>query len=136
MSTTTFTLTPAELALCENLPEDNLIELAAELNLLIPERISRSELLASAITRIAELARQEGLPFSRYDRDDLEALPGEHLRALALLCGSRPTVDGLLKGGQKVYKTYTRQRPQSPVAMMLPMLLTPLARYAAEHAQS
>lgn len=132
MSQKSFVLTPAELAVCENLPEDSLIELAAELNLLIPESISRSELLADAIERIAALAQREGLPFSRYDRDDLEALPTSHMEALARLCGSRPTVNGMLKGGQKVYKTYTRQRPQSPIAMMLPMLLIPLARYAAD----
>lgn len=136
MSLTTFSLTPAELAVCENLPDDNIIELAAELNLLIPERISRSGLLSSSIARLAELARQEGLPFSRYDREDLEALPREHLRALAVMCGSRPTIDGVIKGGQKVYKIYTRQRPQSPVAMMLPMLLVPLARYAADYSHS
>ena len=132
MSQKSFVLTPTELAVCENLPEDSLIELAAELNLLIPESISRSALLADAIERIAALARREGLPFSRYDRDDLEALPKAHMEALARLCGSRPTINGMLKGGQKVYKTYMRQRPQSPIAMMLPMLLIPLARYAAE----
>lgn len=132
MSHRSFILNHAELALCENLPEDNLIELAAELNLLIPERISRSALLADAIAQLAELAQREGLPFSRYDRDDLEALPKHHMEALARLCGSRPTINALIKTGQKVYKIYTRQRPQSPVAMMLPMLLAPLARYAAE----
>ena len=136
MSQTSFTLTPAELTLYENLPEGNIIALAAELDLLIPESISRSALLVDAIARIADLARQEGLPFSHYDRDDLEVLPENHLRALARLCGSRPTIDGVLKTGQKVYKTYTRQRPQSPIAMMLPMLLAPLARYAFEHVQS
>jgi len=136
MSLTTFALTPAELAVCENLPDDNIIELAAELNLLIPERISRGGLLASSIVRLAEVARQEGLPFSHYDREDLEALPREHLRALAVLCGSRPTIKGVIKGGQKVYKIYTRQKPQSPVAMMLPMLLVPLARYAADYSHS
>ena len=134
MSETSFTLTPAELTLCENLPEDNLIELAAELDMLIPERISRPALLSQSIVAIADLASREGLPFSRYDRDDLEALPTSHLRALARLCGSRKeTVDGVLKGGQKVYKMYSRQRPQSPVAMMLPMLLAPLARYASDY---
>ena len=133
MSQTTFSLTTAEMSLYENLPEDNIIELAAELNLLIPERISRDVLLAQAICGIAELAGREGLPLSRYDRDDLEALPREHLRALAAMCGWRPDINAILKAGQKVYKTYTRQRPQSPIAMMLPMLLIPLARYAADH---
>lgn len=136
MSQSTFVFTPAELTLCENLPDGNIIALAAELNLLIPERISRIELLTDAIVQLAELATREGLPLSRYDRDDLADLPSSHLAALARLCRTRPTVDALLKAGQKVYKTYTKHRSQSPIAMMLPMLLAPLARYAAEHSQS
>ncbi len=129
----TFILTEQELAPFRNLPEAGLIELAAELDLLIPERISREVLLIQSIERIAELAQQEGLPLSRYDREDLAALPQQHLAALAELCGVKPTVGALLKAGRQVYKLYEKRRPQSPVAMMLPMLLAPLARYALQN---
>lgn len=127
-----FRLTEQELAPCLRLPEDSLVDLAAELDLMVPEKLSRPELLADAVERIAERARGEGLPFSKYDREDLAALPPAHLAALAALCGAQPTVDGVLKSGRRVYKMYARQRPDSQVALTLPMLLSAVARYAAE----
>ena len=36
------------------------------------------------------------------------------------------------KAGAKVYKAYRKTRPQSPIAMFVPMLLAPLARYALQ----
>ena len=126
-----FALTEEELTLCMNLPEDTLIDLAAELELLIPESISRATLLSQAVVRLAERAQQEGLPFSKYDREDLEALPKPHLDALARLCKATPSVDGLLKSGRRVYKMYQRKRPSSQVALTLPMLLSAVARLAA-----
>ena len=127
-----FALTEEELRLCLNLPEDTLIDLAAELDLIIPEVLSRADLLASATTQIVDRAAKEGLPFSKYDREDLQALPPEHLTALAKLCRASTTVDGLIRSGQKVYRMYQRQRPDSQVALILPMLLSAVARCAAE----
>jgi len=78
-----FRLNATEMAMLDNLPEDNIIELAAELDLLIPESIQRADLLARAVQGILARAMEEGLPFSKYDRDDLEQLPPAHLKALA-----------------------------------------------------
>lgn len=127
-----FRLTEQELAPCLNLPEDNLVDLAAELDLMVPEKLSRPELLADAVARIAERARSEGLPFSKYDREDLAALPPDQLSALAALCSAPASVDGLIKSGRRVYKMYARQRPDSSVALTLPMLISAIARYAAQ----
>lgn len=126
-----FALTEEELTLCMNLPEDSLIDLAAELDLLIPDSLSRAALLSKAVVCLTERAQLEGLPFSKYDREDLEALPKTHLDALAKLCNAIPTVDGLLKSGRRVYKMYQRKRPGSQVALTLPMLLSAVARNAA-----
>jgi hypothetical protein len=115
-----------------NVPEGDLIDLAAELELSIPERIERNALIGSAIEALARLARREGLPFSDYDKVDLEELPPAHLAALAALIGSQPTVSAILKSGRKVYRTYRKTRTNSPVALMMPMLIGPLARYASE----
>lgn len=123
-------LTPDELALFANYPETDLVDLAADLDMAVPETINRGEILVHAIVSIAQIARTEGLPLSRFDRADLEALPPELLQALARLCGTDPTVKALLKLGAKVYKTYRKQRPHSQVPMVLPMLLPALARYA------
>jgi hypothetical protein len=127
-----FVLTERELAPCLNLPEDSVVDLVAELDLVVPDRVSLSDLLAEAVARLAVLAKQEGLPLSKYDREDLLALPPEHLAALARLCSAPPTADGLVRSGRKVYKVYRRQRPGSQVALILPMLLSAVARYAAE----
>ena len=115
-----------------HIPEGDLVDLAAELDMAVPEVIDRESLVAEAIDRLADLGRREGLPLSSYDQDDLEALPAAHLRAFAALLGTAPDVRSVLKAGKKVYKTYRKTRPNSQVALMLPTLLGPLARYAAE----
>ena len=122
-------LTPAELALFANIPEGDLVELAADLDLAIPAIIDRATLLEQAVIAMAHLGRTRGLPLSPYDRDDLESLPPEHLRALCSLCGTAATVDALLKRGRKSYKHY-KDSPMAPIPMMLPMLLPAIARYA------
>lgn len=125
-----------ELAMFANIPEEDLVELAAGLGLSVPAEVDRPALLEAIVVNIAHRARREGLPLSNYDRPDLEALPPEDLRALAKLCGTRPTVDSLLKMGRKVYRRYRRERPKSQVPLMLPMLLAPLARYARRSGNS
>lgn len=122
-------LTPSELALFANIPEGDLVELAADLDLSIPEVIDRATLLGQAIVAMAQLGRTKGLPLSPYDRDDLEALPAEHLQALCRLCGTSGTIDALLKSGRRSYKAY-KDSPMAPIPMMLPMLLPAIARYA------
>jgi hypothetical protein len=122
-------LTPEELAHFANIPEGDLVELAADLDLTIPEVIDRPTLLGQAVAAMARLGRTKGLPLSPYDRDDLEALPQEHLRALCGLCGTAPTVSALLKQGRKAYKAY-KDSPMAPIPMMTPMLLTAIARHA------
>ena len=127
-------LTAKELDLFRNIPEVDLVELAIELDVPVGEEIDRPALLNASVRGLAQLARREGLPFSEYDREDLDALPREERDALARLCGTAPSLDSLdalLKSGRKVYRSYTRNRPKSQVPLFLPMLLTSLARYAA-----
>ena len=126
-----FSLTEEEQLMIANCPEDDLVSLASELNLIIPERIGRMELAAEAIVAFAKLAKTEGLPFSRYSREDLNELAPHQREALARLCGASSSVDGMIKHGEKVFKKkYRRHRPNSQILMMLPALLIPLARYA------
>ena len=128
---------PATLSLEEtqalaNIPEGDLIDLAAELDIAVPLEIQRVSLTEEILERIAELGEREGLPFSTYDREDLEDLPLAHRKALATLLGTSEDVSDLLKAGKKVYKTYRKTRPRSQIALLLPMLLRPLARFLAE----
>ena len=126
------TLSSEEIQVLANIPEGDLIDLAAELDVAIPEQIDRVALTVTVLERLAALGEQEGLPLSDYDRDDLEALPVDHRRALAGLLGVPADVSGMLKAGKKVYKIYRKTRPRSQVALLLPMMLGPLARFVAE----
>ncbi len=133
----TILLTPEELGMFANAPEDELVDLSVDLDVMVPEEIDRPQLLSACIRNLAELAAQEGLPFSPYDEEDLAALSQGELEAVARLCGVTPgakseTVERILKAGKKVYKRYRKHRPRSQVPLYLPMLLAPLARYIAD----
>jgi hypothetical protein len=123
-------LTKRELALFDRIPEIDLAELSLELDIPVSEGTGLGELLGAAVLRLADLAREGGLPWSDYDRDDLQALDPGELAALARLCGTAADVDSLIRSGRKVYRRYTNRRAPSQVALLLPMLLPPLARFA------
>ncbi|MCP4804854.1 MAG: hypothetical protein GY913_02630 [Proteobacteria bacterium] len=126
-----FSLSSEEAAQVAFVPVGDLVDLAVELDHIPAAEIERSELLPELIPRLYELAQREGLPFSKYDAEDLDELPSDHRAALASAMGWGSGVSAILKQGAKVYKTY-RDRKNSQVALLLPCLLKPLARYAAE----
>ena len=127
-----FTLSDAEFAALALLPESDLADLAVELDQIPAAEINARELLEDLVTRILDRATNEGLPFSKFDKEDLNDLPAEHFRALAEAMGWPSNVDAFLKKGGKIYKEYQKSRPNSQVAIMLPLLLGPLARHAYE----
>jgi len=124
-------LTVDERKQLDPIPESDLVELVVELDILIPESLSRDGLLELAVQGLTALAHREGLPFSAYDKDDLLALDDEHRAALAKACGAENNIESILKEGKNVYKTYRKHRSKSQVAMLLPMFIPPLARYIA-----
>ncbi len=125
--------TDAEWEPLTQVPIVNLVNLAADLDICPPEEIDRLALMEACVERIVLRGEAEGLPFSKYDRDDLAALDKAMLEALGRLQGvrGRITVDRVLGAGLRVYRTYQKTRPDNPVALMLPMLLTAVARVAA-----
>jgi len=125
------TFTPEEMSMFRQIPEGDLVELACELDMAVPEVVNRRELLDHIVVALTQLARREGLPFSSYDRDDLEALPPDHFRALASACGVTPDMKAFLKAGQKVYKGYRKTRANSPIPLLLPTFLPAVARHAS-----
>ena len=127
-----FTLSDAEFAGFEMLPDSELADLAIELDMIPGAEIEPRRLLSDIIGRILDLAQAEGLPFSKYDQEDLENLPREHFQALARAMGWPENVNGFLKKGRKVYKYYQKHHRRSQVAIMLPLLLGALARHAYE----
>ena len=125
------TLTPGERQILGQIPESDLASLAAELSIAVPDQIDGASLAVECIVSLAQLARTEGLPLSKFDRDDLEYMTVAERTALAELCGYPDDVSGMIKAGTKVYKNWRRTRPRSPIALMLPVFLPPLARFAA-----
>lgn len=126
-------ITDEEWVVLQRIPEQDLVELAIDFDILVPREIDARGLLNECLHRALERAGEEGLPFSKYDREDLVALPAPHLAAIARLQGltSEADVDQVLKVGRKVYRTYQAQRPGNAFALLLPSLLPALARIAA-----
>ena len=127
-----FQLTAQEFQLTTGLPESDLVELAVELDIPVEASIQRRDLVAQCVAALAGLCAREGLPFSQWDRQDLEELSPAQRRALARQLGVTDSVKAILRSGKKVYKVYSKQRPRSQVALLLPILLTPLCRYLVE----
>lgn len=128
-----FTLTADERRTLHNMPEGDLADLAMEVAVVLEEVINRETLLLQILPRLVELGRKErGLPLSDYDLDDLAELPSPHRAALARALGWPEDPAGMVKQGKKVHKSFERQRPRSAVTLLVPALLRPLARFAAE----
>ncbi|HJN75371.1 MAG TPA: hypothetical protein QGF58_15690 [Myxococcota bacterium] len=127
-----FRLSTTEAAQVEFVPVGDLVDLAVELDHIPDQDIDRLELLAELIPRLYELAQRDGLPFSKYDAEDLAELPTEHRAALAEAMGWDSDVSAILRGGGKVYRRYAKNKKNSQIALLLPCLLRPLARHAAE----
>ena len=115
-----------------NMPEEELVELAVDLEILVPPSIDHRGMLERCVIAIVDRALLEGLPLSKYDRDDVEALIPEHLRAIAALLklASGASTDAVMRAGQKVTKRYRKKYPNSPMALAVPSLLVPIARAA------
>ncbi len=127
-----YTLSDDELQTLAMIPDKELAALAADLSLMPEAEIDRRALLEAIIPRLLSLARREGLPFSKYDAEDLGELPTAHREALAQAMGWRPDVRSMIRAGSKVYKVYRRDRINSQVPLLLPVLLPMLARCARE----
>jgi hypothetical protein len=133
----TFRLLDEEWALLTSLPVDDIVALAADLDVVIPHDVDRRELLERCIPLLFQLAEKEGLPFSKYDGPDLDELPAPHLTAIGRLLGIRGqvTVRAVLRIGQRKWRR-NKARTSEAIPMVLPVLLGPVARYASERIRS
>ena len=129
-------LTPQELEPLRRLPDDVLVDMAADLDICVPETFDVQTLVELSIPKIIERGMEEGLPLSKYDAEDLATLSQAELDALGRIQGLKTptTVAAVIRKGQRVYKWYRRNRPDNPVALMLPMLLSAVARAAHRNA--
>ncbi len=127
-----FALSPVELQIISYISELDLVDLAVELDYVPEAEINRAQLLGNLIPRLVALAEKEGLPFSKYDLDDLADLPDIHRTALAFRMGWEATPAAMLRKGERVYRSYRSSRRNSQVAQLLPTLLPIVARCAHE----
>ncbi len=127
-----FVLTEQETLGLDFLPDKDLADWAVDLDMMPAEEIDRRELLEKLVPRLLNLARREGLPFSKYDAQDLDELPEAHRQALARAMGWKTETRAMIKAGEKIWKVYRKNRPGSQIPLMLPVLLKPLARFAYE----
>jgi hypothetical protein len=127
-------ITDQEWTLLVNMTDDTLVHMAADLQLSVPPRIDRRTLCDACVRAIVVRAQREGLPFSKYDQDDLESLSQDERVVLCRLLSIQPTgsIPDILKAGTKTYRFYLKNRPDSPTAMMIPSLLPAIARHAKE----
>ncbi len=131
-----FQFTEEEWDTLEGIPEDDVVALSAYLSIVKPEVVDRRALLEQCIPRALRHCRQHGLPFTRYDREELEALPPHQFQALEriqkplLFKGAR----GMIVAGRLAWLRYYKgeELDHHPLIYMLPSLLGPLSRLAAE----
>lgn len=125
-------LTADERDLLAQVPKVDIEEMAFELDLLLEATYDRDDVVSRCVAALLERAAAEGLPFTKYDLDDLRELPTDDLAALAGLLGvpGRPDAAAVIKHSAKAVKLYEKTRPRSAVVLLLPTLLRPLARAA------
>lgn len=125
------TLTRQELEMLAGLPLSELTTLARELERPVPSDLPLGALAPEIVLGYAALAAREGLPLSRYDADELAALPSDELSGLARLCGVAASVSALTASGRRAWKLREKRHASPLVALHLPLFLAPLARYGA-----
>lgn len=130
----TVSLTDQEWAFLSGIPEEDLVQMAVDLDILFPADPDLRAVLELCIGRLIEVLPTDGLPLSKYDRDDLAELPPSHLAGLARLVGLPPSssVDQILKAGIKAHTAWTRSGRGRGVPLLVPTLLPALARIGAQ----
>ena len=115
------------------LPVRDLVELAADLGLVAPAEVDGRALVEQCLPALREWIQSYGLPVSKYDREELQNLPASQLRALGRLCGLEAvSVRRLIRDGTRTVNKLGKMQHYESIVMMLPMLLTAIARYVDE----
>lgn len=130
-----FALRDDEWARLNLVPVPDLIELAVEMDLLVPADPDGRQLIDLIIPALVTHGLAHGLPFSAYDLDDLAELNREELDAVARMEGLKPgsTAKQVVRAGERVFRDREKTRSGvDPVGYMLPVLLRPVVRHAVE----
>lgn len=128
-----FQLTKDEIEVFRILPEEMLLDLCRDLDMILPESVDNIPLVLRIIPRFLDHAQRRGLPFHKINRLTLDELSERELQILADICRVKPSVRAILKQGAKVFKD-VHEKGVRLHAIRLNMItfLKPMLRFHAE----
>ena len=131
---TDFQFTAEEIEIFRILPEDMLLELCRDLNMILPETVVNLDLAVRIVPEFLDHAKRYGLPFHKLNSDSLNDLTERELQILADICHVKPTVRAILKHGTKVFKTvHEKGRKYHAIRLNMITFLKPIIRYEMNH---
>lgn len=129
-----FQFTAEEIEIFRILPEDMLLELCRDLNMILPETVVNLDLAVRIVPEFLDHAKRYGLPFHKLNSDSLNDLTERELQILADICHVKPTVRAILKHGTKVFKTvHEKGRKYHAIRLNMITFLKPIIRYEMNH---
>ena len=127
---TDFQFTADEIDIFRILPEEMLLDLCKDLNMILPAIVDNLSLAKEIIPHFIEHAQRYGLPFHALNKSSLESLSERELQILADICRVKPNVRAILKHGAKVFKTvHEKGRKYHAVRLNMITFLKPIIRY-------
>ena len=130
-----FQFTTEEIEIFRILPEDMLLELCRDLNMILPETVVNLDLAVQIVPEFLDHAKRYGLPFHKLNSDSLNDLTERELQILADICHVKPNVRAILKHGNKVFKTvHDKGRKYHAIRLNMITFLKPIIRYQMSQA--
>ena len=127
---TDFQFTADEIEIFRILPEDMLLELCKDLNMILPATVDNLKLAAQIVPPFLDHAKRHGLPFHKLNSDSLKSLTERELQILADICHVKPNVRAILKHGTKVFKSvHDKGRKYHAIRLNMITFLKPIIRY-------
>jgi hypothetical protein len=123
-------ITNNEWTILQNMPEVDLVDLAIELDLRVPEQINHRQLWGQCLQAITELVGSHGLPLTQFNVPDLEDLEVSERAAIAQLTGLKgdASILAIIKAGSKIQKRVQRKKNITYLTIAIPLLLSAIAR--------
>jgi hypothetical protein len=123
-------ITDSEWTILQNMPEVDLVDLAIELDLRVPEQINHRQLWDQCLQAITELVGSHGLPLTQFNVPDLEDLEVSERAAIAQLTGLKgdASILAIIKAGSKIQKRVQRKKNITYLTIAIPLLLSAIAR--------
>ena len=131
---TAFTLTDSEWELVANVPVSDLVALAADVDVVVPQGANRRALVEACVPRMLARGRAETLPLVQVRQGRRRGTIHHSARAaLAEIQGlsAGASVSKILSVGQRAWRALQKKgQKESPFGYMVPLLLEPLTRHA------